>query len=217
MLVNTAPPEQTFDFEALVQAVLLAPGYKGAKVAAMPADTEIPLMVCGAVAVHAQLAGHVAVPGSLSTPVLLTVNATPGTSIDQFKSRFGCTKPPAQFERATLKVATHPFAKLGAVTKLTTTPLCGLVTTKLKPEIALTPPAIFVAIEIVLCTFAVPEQTLSCEATTQLDAADGYKGACVAANAPVTEMPLTVNGALLSQLHVAGQFTEPEPAQDPLS
>lgn len=28
--VSTAPPEHTFDFEALVQAVLDAPGYNGA-------------------------------------------------------------------------------------------------------------------------------------------------------------------------------------------
>lgn len=178
----------------------------------MAAETEMPLMVCGAVALQVQLAGHVTVPELFSSPVLFTDNATPGTSMDQIKLRFGCARPAAQLERATLKVATHELARLGADTSVTTTPDCGLATVKLKLLMLVTPPAILVAIEIGLWVLAVPPQTLSCDPTTQLDEALGKSGATDAAMAGVTEMPLTVKGALLSHDHVAGQLVEPSPA-----
>jgi len=47
------------------------------------------------------------------------------------------------------------------VSRLTVTPDCGLLTVKLKPVIAVTPPGMFAAMETAVSTFAVPLQTRS--------------------------------------------------------
>lgn len=87
----------------------------------------------------------------------------------------------------------------------------------MKFEMAVTPPAIWSAIEKLVSVVAVPEQVLFRLAITQLLDAPEYSGATWAAIALVTLMLLTVVGAVDVQLHEAGQLVDPAEEQSPLS
>lgn len=106
-------------------------------------------------------------------------------------------------------MATQLFAAEGVCTSVTVTPACGLLTLNAKPEIVVVPGVSRAAIECEVSLFAVPLHARSSEAAVQLLAAPGNSGACVAAIAADTAIPLIVVGAFCVQLHVAGQFAVP--------
>jgi hypothetical protein len=139
------------------------------------------------------------------------------TTFVQFKVMFGFTKPPDQFVRETLKLATHEFAAEGAVVKETLTPGCGLLTVNEKPVIPVVLAGKSPLMFTVVVVSAVPEHWVSRLPITQLLGAPGYRGALLAAIARSTGTPPTVVGADASHDHTAGQEVDPTPEQTPES
>lgn len=196
---------------------LAAPGNNGDCVAAIAAVTVMPLTTFGAGLVHAHAVGQLVVPASLQLPASTTVVVVLGADAFQVRCRLGAAGVVPQLVRVERKIATQPFAAVGAWTCVTVTPVCGLVTAKAKPVMLVVPAGMrddrFTGVSIV----AEPAHTLSSEPRTQLLDALGKSGAAAAAMAVVTVMPLTVAGAVVSQLQVAGQFVEPDAVQLPVS
>ena len=115
------------------------------------------------------------------------------------------------------KVAIQPFAAVGALVIVTATPACGFSTLKDRLEIEVVPAGIRLDRFTVVVVLAVPAHTRFNWPRAQLDAAPGNSGATWAVIAAVTAIPLIVVGALVAQLHCAGQFVVPPCAQLPMS
>jgi hypothetical protein len=181
----------------------------------MAVVTVTPPTSVGAVAAQDHDTGQFAVDVAAQLPSVSTEAVVVGTSIDQVMLMFGAEGTDAQFVRETRNVATHAFACVGALSKLTVTPDCGLLTVKLNPVIDVTPPGMLLAIDTVVSTFAVPLHTRSRLAYVQFDGAPGYSGAYAAAWAAVTVIPSCSDGAVRVHDHCAGQFEDPPDEQSP--
>jgi hypothetical protein len=120
VLLTTVDPEHTRLSLAIAQ-LLAAPGNKGATCPASAPVTLIPLIVTGALVVHAHCVGHAPDPVSPQLPTSCTDIVTPGRSMAQssLSSGMSFALKSVFTER---KVAIQPFARLGACSRLTETP-----------------------------------------------------------------------------------------------
>lgn len=117
----------------------------------------------------------------------------------------GLTGTPDQFVRVTSKMATQLLAREGVWVSAIVTPVCGLTTLKVKPEIAVAPGATCPAMDTEVLVVALPPHTLSLLAARQVLGAPLYNKGCACAIGVVTDTPLTVAGAFKLHDHEAGQ------------
>jgi hypothetical protein len=142
-------------------------------VAAISGVTAMPLMVVGAWVVQDHVAGQFAVPDAAVFPAVATPSAVDGTWASQVRLTCGLAGVLFQSVRVTLNVAVHPFAAVGALTKVTLTPACGFVTVQAKFEMDSVPAGSTSPIPMVEPWVALPEQTRDSRPSAHVLAAPG--------------------------------------------
>jgi len=188
-VVWLAVPEQVL-LSWPVAHVFAAPANKGATPAAMAVVTLIPFIVVGALLVQLHEAGQFGEPDAAQFPVSFVDTFTVPKLLFHVMLICGPTFWVVKSLRVTLNVAVQPLAAVGAVTRETTTPVCGLLTVKAKLLIDVVPGGKLGAMEIALLTAGLPAQTRRFSAVPHIvDVAPGYRGencdAIAVVNVPV--------------------------------